>query len=412
MRDGDDDDEVLEDATQPDAAAAAEKGRAIVAEARAVRRRMLDDAQHRRRALVDELERMRASIDDAIAALTAPDAAAAGTAGDPGPPVRAPDVSSPAPSAPATPAPESPRSAPTDASPREPARVGALFDVLRSAPPVPKAKPRPRRDPPPEPGPDDAPTDSGAAGAEKEPETGPAESAPADQPGDAVRRRRDALVEPLVPDVVRASKRLLQDEQNSLLDTVRRARGRLDSDRLLPEPARQRETWTALLAPSIDAAYLGGRAAAGKSGRVTSAPDRLLAELAALLVMPLRERVSTTIEGAIAMGPYDDAIELQRELGSAIGARFREWRGSDLETHVVDVLAAAYSRGAYDGAGPAAMLQWVPADPGRCPDCDDNALEPTLKGKAFPTGQPHPPAHPGCRCIVVPADAGESTTAI
>ena len=58
------------------------------------------------------------------------------------------------------------------------------------------------------------------------------------------------------------------------------------------------------------------------------------------------------------------------------------------------------------------MLQWVPADPGRCPDCDDNALEPTLKGKAFPTGQPHPPAHPGCRCIVVPADTGEHTTGI
>jgi hypothetical protein len=259
---------------------------------------------------------------------------------------------------------------------------------------------------------DQEPAGSAAAEADDVPETGLAPSAPADQPGDAVRRRRDALVEPLVPDVVRASKRLLQDEQNSLLDNVRRARGRLEPDRLLPEPERQRETWTALLAPAIDAAYVGGRAAAGKSGRVTSAPERLLAELAALLVKPLRERVSTTIESAIAMGPYDDANELLRELGSAIGARFREWRGSDLETHVVDMLAAAYTRGAYDGAGPAAMLQWVPDDPGRCPDCDDNALEPTLKGKAFPTGQPHPPAHPGCRCIVVPADALEHATGI
>jgi hypothetical protein len=68
------------------------------------------------------------------------------------------------------------------------------------------------------------------------------------------------------------------------------------------------------------------------------------------------------------------------------------------------VLAAAYARGAYDGSPPAAMLRWIPADPGQCPDCDDNALEPTLKGKAFPTGQPHPPAHPGCRCLVVPSD--------
>ena len=51
-------------------------------------------------------------------------------------------------------------------------------------------------------------------------------------------------------------------------------------------------------------------------------------------------------------------------------------------------------------------LRWVPADPGRCPDCDDNALEPTLKGATFPTGQQHPPAHPGCRCLLVPLERG------
>jgi hypothetical protein len=43
----------------------------------------------------------------------------------------------------------------------------------------------------------------------------------------------------------------------------------------------------------------------------------------------------------------------------------------------------------------------VPALVGKCPDCDDNALEPTVKGSDFPTGQPHPPAHPGCRCLLV-----------
>jgi hypothetical protein len=24
-----------------------------------------------------------------------------------------------------------------------------------------------------------------------------------------------------------------------------------------------------------------------------------------------------------------------------------------------------------------------------------------VKGSDFPTGQPHPPAHPGCRCLLV-----------
>jgi len=27
---------------------------------------------------------------------------------------------------------------------------------------------------------------------------------------------------------------------------------------------------------------------------------------------------------------------------------------------------------------------------------------PTPKGERYPTGQPHPPAHTGCRCLVLP----------
>jgi hypothetical protein len=46
------------------------------------------------------------------------------------------------------------------------------------------------------------------------------------------------------------------------------------------------------------------------------------------------------------------------------------------------------------------MLRWVPAEVGRCPDCDDNALEPTARNEPFPTGQQFPPAHPGCRCFL------------
>jgi hypothetical protein len=49
-------------------------------------------------------------------------------------------------------------------------------------------------------------------------------------------------------------------------------------------------------------------------------------------------------------------------------------------------------------------------DGGPCPDCDDDALAgPTRKGDAFPTGQLHPPAHPGCRCVLAAeGEAGSS----
>jgi hypothetical protein len=290
-----------------------------------------------------------------------------------------------------------------DAVPTE--RLAAVFDQLRAEPPPPpKPKPRPKRSE--ESQKSQTSQESQKPSAEPTDEAAAPDAPPSDGRSiDPALRRRDTVLEPLLPDVVRSAKRLLQDEQNSLLDAVRRARGKHEATRLLPEAVRQRETWTALLAPSFNAAFLGGRAASGKSGRVSRAPDRVVIELAAALVNPLRERITVTIDAVVAEGPYESPNELQRALGTAIGARFREWRTVDLEGRILDVLAAAYARGAYEASGPAAMLRWLPDDPGRCPDCDDNALEPTLKGKPFPTGQTHPPAHPGCRCIALPAEA-------
>ena len=71
--------------------------------------------------------------------------------------------------------------------------------------------------------------------------------------------------------------------------------------------------------------------------------------------------------------------------------------------------AAAYAFGAFSAA-PVEELVWVvDRAEGGCPDCDDNALAgPTPRGSAFPTGQVHPPAHAGCRCLVLPATENEA----
>jgi hypothetical protein len=210
------------------------------------------------------------------------------------------------------------------------------------------------------------------------------------------------VLAPLVPDLVRASKRLLQDEQNLLLDAVRRARTRVDPSRLLPDPVRHREVWATTISAAADVAYGSGRTSGGRKRKSSSAPDRVVNELTAALVAPLRERLTTTVESVVAEGPYPSTPELTRALVSAIGARYREWKARDLEVALVDALSAAYARGAYDAAPSGAPLRWVPDRPGQCPDCDDDALEVTTKSKLFPTGQAFPPAHPGCRCIVVP----------
>jgi hypothetical protein len=86
-----------------------------------------------------------------------------------------------------------------------------------------------------------------------------------------------------------------------------------------------------------------------------------------------------------------------------IGARYREWKNQSLEGSLAESLSFVWSRGVYDATPDDGVLWWIPFEEGRCSDCDDNGLEPTVKGKDFPTGQALPPAHPGCRCLLMPA---------
>jgi hypothetical protein len=90
-------------------------------------------------------------------------------------------------------------------------------------------------------------------------------------------------------------------------------------------------------------------------------------------------------------------------LTEAVSAIYREWKSSRSEPFARHHAAAAYARAAFSSAE--GDLRWAvdPAE-GGCPDCDDNALAgATPKGTPYPTGQVHPPAHVGCRCLVVPA---------
>ncbi len=224
----------------------------------------------------------------------------------------------------------------------------------------------------------------------------------------SIRSRRDAVIAEVTPDLLKRARRMLRDQENLLLDTVRRSRGRYESSRLLPDRAHEGVAWSNLLMPMVNTVYLEGRMAVGKKNRITEMPERLLVEFSESFSAPLRERLVGTIRSTVSEGPYESNAELTRVMGAALGARFREWRGSDLEDHTAYVLAAVYTRGCYDAAGPGVCLKWVADETGRCPDADDNALEPTIKGHAFPTGQKYPPAHPGCRCFIIPDGESKS----
>ncbi len=296
---------------------------------------------------------------------------------------------------------------PTGESGDEPAPdVGALFEKLRSGQPDDEPAPAGSAEaaadaPAPASSPVEAAADAPAAAApeaEAEPEADASEeSQDSDEPATSV---RDAALAGTTDDLVRRGKRALQDEQNDLLDGLRRQRGKIDAAKVLPALEDQLARWAHVLQPAVDAAYAAGAASVRPEaeGRpVGSAPRALLTELATSVVSPLRERLESSLGSVDTRTPADTEIAIAQSLG----ARYREWRGEQLEGVLGDALAVAYSRGVFDTAPDGARLRWVPAVVGKCPDCDDNALEPTVKGSEFPTGQPHPPAHPGCRCLLV-----------
>jgi hypothetical protein len=219
---------------------------------------------------------------------------------------------------------------------------------------------------------------------------GATDVAPSDD--DALRAARAEVLGPVTHDLGRRAKRALQDQQNELLDKIRTVKGKIEAATVLPSEEEMRTAWAAVLRDPLTTAYAEAQVSiAGPERKSSELPAALLDELASDMVDPWRQRLVTAVDGA---GDDPDAIT-QR-----LGARYREYRGPELENQLGDALATAWARGTFDAAPDGARLRWVTAEVGRCPDCDDNALEPTSRTEPFPTGQLHPPAHPGCRCFL------------
>ena len=86
--------------------------------------------------------------------------------------------------------------------------------------------------------------------------------------------------------------------------------------------------------------------------------------------------------------------------------RYREWKTQHIDEQLDDVIRTAHGRGVFAAIEPGTTVEWV-ADPSHavCADCDDNTLGGAVEvGTAFPTGHEFPPAHLGCRCLLLPAD--------
>jgi len=214
---------------------------------------------------------------------------------------------------------------------------------------------------------------------------------------DPVVAERDEVLTPLVATLARRLKRVLQDDQNDILDRLR-AKGGWAPGVLLPEDDHAQRYVQAVGDQLMEAARAGATFAGGKADEAPGVDD-VAASMAAEIVAPLRRRLEGT-GPSVEEGDESALVEL-------VGAAFREWKGARTERLAGDQTVFAFARAALAAVPVGTELRWVVDDDvAECPDCDDNALAgPVPSPEAFPTGHPHPPAHAGCRCLLVPANA-------
>src|SRR4029077_13147623 len=110
---------------------------------------------------------------------------------------------------------------------------------------------------------------------------------------DEWRKQRSEALDPVIVSTTKRAKRAAQDDQNALLDAVRRHKGRPTAAQVLvPEPELL-NAWVELVQDAIDDAYGAGRAAVGAD--VLPADASLAREAAAAIVLPVRERIASAI---------------------------------------------------------------------------------------------------------------------
>ena len=235
-----------------------------------------------------------------------------------------------------------------------------------------------------------------AAGAEDAEDAEVAEVAAASLDAGLFTRRAEVL-DPISTTLSRRLKRALQDDQNALLDRLRQGTGEWTGD-LLVDEVLQREVYVKAATTSVREAMAEGSAFARTilGARRPKAPATVDERAVGSVAEELASTVVTLIRRRLEGGDIPDAAE-------RVGAAYREWRGERIERLAEDYAVEGFSRGVLAGSGKHSV-RWSRSDAGPgCADCEDNGLAGAVApGDQFPTGHRHPPAHAGCRCLVLP----------
>jgi DivIVA domain-containing protein len=213
--------------------------------------------------------------------------------------------------------------------------------------------------------------------------------------------QRDAELVPLIVASARKLKRVLADEQNDVLDLLRRAEPITSIDELLPASAEHVARYAEAITQELTAAAAAGVASVGDAAdgdraRQATGPDALAPAIEVLradLLEPFRLRLARAVDES--GGDHDDLTRRVRSL-------YREWKTQQIDDHLDDVVRMAHGTAILRAVAPGTPMCWL-VDPNgpACPDAEDNWL-----GGAVPAGEPYPtghvcaPAHAGCRCVL------------
>ena len=212
--------------------------------------------------------------------------------------------------------------------------------------------------------------------------------------------QRDADLTPLIVAGAKKLKRVLADEQNEVLDGLRRSDPVLTIDAILPWQSEHTARYVDAIRDELEAAARAGADLGDDPAVSTANLDECVSEGATIvaewLVAPLRERVTR----CVSEGAGDNPVITKK-----IRAVYREWKTRHIDEQLDHVVRVAHGRGVLAGIVPDNPVHWVAdARHASCADCDDNALGGQVAaGQPFPTGDVYAPAHPGCRCMLLPA---------
>ena len=214
---------------------------------------------------------------------------------------------------------------------------------------------------------------------------------------------RDVVLEPIMVLITRKMKRVLADEENSMLTYLQGKKSVVALEKVLPSADEHLQMYVEALSEDVISAAMAGAQSLSKSlkadlrKRVTrSAVMQVVSRtMDESTIRPLREKIQRAVEQS--NGDKDEMSNLIRSV-------YREMKMQRVEQQVSDIARMAYSRGAYLVLDQGTQVCWM-VDPNgpSCADAEDNSLAgSTDLGSEFPTGHVHPTAHAGCRCLIAP----------